>query len=413
MQFIYNLLVSSAEKALPLSGFFSNKMKLFIKGQKKVFPQLESKIQQEEKYIWIHAASLGEFEQAVPVMEMLTEEYPKHQILVSFFSPSGYENKKKHPLADLITYLPLDTRANAQKFLDLVHPELVFFIKYDIWPNFMKEIGKRKIRSFLISGSFRENQIYFKPYGKLMLKALQVFEHIFVQNQTSFDLLQKKGFKNVSVSGDTRFDRVSRQLGYLNKLEVMEKFLQDELCLVAGSTWPEDEELLVEYINTSTGKVKFVIAPHEIKAEKIKSFRNKLKKANLLFSETLEKNPANYEILIIDNIGLLSKVYSYADIAYVGGAAGKTGLHNILEPATFGVPIIIGENYSGFPEAISLEKIAGLFPVSSPEELSKILDKLIKNKDSRKKTGMIAGHFVSSNTGATRRIQEYLQSLPR
>lgn len=410
MQFIYNLLVSSAEKVLPLSGFFSKKMKLFTKGRRQVFAKLKKGLKKDKKCIWIHAASLGEFEQAVPVMEMLKEEYPQHQILVTFFSPSGYENKKEHPLTDLITYLPLDTKANAKKFLDLVQPEFVFFVKYDIWPNFMKELQTRKIRSFLISGTFREDQIYFKPYGKWMKNALQTFEHIFVQNTDSLELLRKKGFSKVSLSGDTRFDRVSRQLAYPNKLDVMEEFIQEELCIVAGSTWPEDEELLLEYIKASPEKVKFVIAPHEIKTEKIKNFRSKLTKASLLFSETKENSPAKYQVLIVDNIGLLSKIYSYADIAYVGGAAGKTGLHNILEPATFGVPVIIGKNYAGFPEAFSLEKLAGLFSVSSKEELSEILKKLRENTDFRKKTGMIAGHFVTSNTGATRTIQKYLQN---
>lgn len=410
MQLIYNLLVGTAQKLLPFSGLFGKKIQLFAKGRQEVFSQLKGGLKREARYIWFHAASLGEFEQAVPVIEMLKNEYPHHLILVTFFSPSGYENKKQHPLADLITYLPLDTKANALKFLDMVKPEMAFFMKYDIWPNFMAALKKRKIRSFLISGNFRENHIYFKSYGNWMKKALKAFEHIFVQNQESLDLLQEKGFKNSTLSGDTRFDRVSGQLTYQNNLTVMEKFLQDELCVVVGSTWPEDEALLLDFMNTSPDKVKFVIAPHEIKPEKIEDFRKKLKKPCLLYSEAEKNNPADFKILIIDNIGLLSQIYSYANIAYVGGAAGKTGLHNILEPATFGVPIIIGENYAGFPEAIQLEKIGGLFPVSTPEELSRILTKLIAEPHFREKTGMIAGHFIGSNTGATRIIQEYLRT---
>ncbi|WP_310687589.1 glycosyltransferase N-terminal domain-containing protein [Salegentibacter sp.] len=387
-------------------------MKLFVKGRKEIFQRLKSEIQVGEKYIWIHAASLGEFEQAVPVIELLKEKYPGHRILVTFFSPSGYENKKKHPLADVITYLPIDTQGNACKFLELVKPELVFFVKYDIWPNFLQEIKQRGIRSFLISGVFRKDQVYFKSYGSWMKKALQSFEHIFVQNQESKELLEKNGFNNVSLSGDTRFDRVSRQLTYDNKLEILENFLQDELCIVAGSTWPEDEELLLEYINSAPAKVKFIIAPHEIKAEKINDFRKKLKVSSVLYSETSSQEPKDFQLLIIDNIGLLSRIYSYADIAYVGGAAGNTGLHNILEPATFGIPIVIGENFEKFPEAKRLQQLAGLYSVASAAELMEIFEKLVKNQDFRKQTGMIAGHFINSNTGATRVISTYLSERP-
>lgn len=412
MQITYNLFIRLTQFLLPLAGFFSHKMRLFIEGRKEVFPRLKKEIKAEEKYIWIHAASLGEFEQAVPVMELLKEKYSGHKILVTFFSPSGYENKKKHPLADIITYLPLDTPGNARKFLELVNPELVVFVKYDIWPNFLKEIKKREIRSFLISGAFRKEQIYFKRRGKWMKKALHSFEHIFVQNQESMELLKENGFSNVSLSGDTRFDRVSRQLTYDNKLEVLETFLQDELCIVAGSTWPEDEELLLEYINSNPARVKFIIAPHQIKEEKIKDFRKKLKVASVLYSEFAIEKPGSFKVLIIDNIGLLSKIYSYANIAYVGGAAGNTGLHNILEPATFGTPIVIGKNFEKFPEAKKLQQLAGLYSVASPIELTKIFKKLVKHKDFRIQTGMIAGHFINSNTGATRVISDYLSEKP-
>ncbi|HSP13103.1 MAG TPA: glycosyltransferase N-terminal domain-containing protein [Salegentibacter sp.] len=397
---------------LPLIGIFSKKMKLFADGRKQVFSNLRSQLNPDEKHIWIHAASLGEFEQAVPVMELLKEKYPGHRILVSFFSPSGYENKKNHPLADMITYLPLDTPANAREFLNLVNPELVFFVKYDIWPNFLEEIKKRGIRCFLISGVFRKDQIYFKSYGAWMKKALGSFEHIFVQNQESKELLEKKGFSNVSLSGDTRFDRVSRQLTYNNKLEILENFLQEELCIVAGSTWPEDEELLLKYINSAPSGVKFVIAPHEIKSEKIQNLKDSLKIPAVLYSETPDQDPKDFQLLIIDNIGLLSRIYSYADIAYVGGAAGDTGLHNILEPATFGIPVVIGKNFEKFPEAQKLQQLAGLFSVATKEELTGIMNKLVGNEKFRSKSGMIAGHFINSNTGSTKVIGEYLASNP-
>lgn len=412
MHIIYNLLIKLTELLLPLTGIFSKKMKLFADGRRQVFTSLKSKLSPDERYIWIHAASLGEFEQAVPVMELLKEKYPGHRILVSFFSPSGYENKKNHPLADVITYLPLDTPANAREFLNLVNPELVFFVKYDIWPNFLQEIKERDIRCFLISGAFRKDQIYFKDYGTWMKKALSNFEHIFVQNQESQDLLKKNGFKNVSLSGDTRFDRVARQLTYDNKLGVLENFLNGELCIVAGSTWPEDEELLLKYINSAPSGVKFVIAPHEIKPEKIRNLKKRIKIPAVLYSETPGRDLKDFQLLIIDNIGLLSRIYSYANIAYVGGAAGDTGLHNILEPATFGIPIVIGKNFKKFPEARKLQQLAGLYSVASEDELTEIMNKMVENNEFRTKTGMIAGHFINSNTGATRVIAEYLLERP-
>ena len=254
---------------------------------------------------------------------MIRKEFPEHRILVTFFSPSGYENKKNHPLADIITYLPLDTKKNARRFLDLAKPELAFFVKYEIWPNFLAELKNRQIRSFLISGGFRKDQIFFKSYGGWMRKALETFEYFFVQNKESQDLLNSIGFNNVKISGDTRFDRVSRQIEYDNHLEFVEEFLQKETCIVAGSTWPEDDALLVPFINSTSEKAKFIIAPHEIKPEKVKALQAKIDKNSVLFSEKEGKDLSGYDVLILDTIGLLSKVYSYAEIAYVGGAAGK------------------------------------------------------------------------------------------
>lgn len=408
MQAAYNLLINSVKSLLPFSGVFSRKMKLFVEGRKQVFQKLEKELEPSKEYLWFHVASLGEFEQAVPVMEMIRTEFPQYHILVTFFSPSGYENKKRHPLANIITYLPLDTPRNARRFLDLVQPKMVFFIKYEIWPNYLKELKKRKIRSFLISGAFRKDQIYFKPYGKFMRKALESFEHFFVQNRESKELLGSIGFDNVSISGDTRFDRVSRQLEYDNNLDFAEEFIQNQLCIVAGSTWPEDEELLLPYINSTPQNLKFIIAPHEIKSEKIEQLLKQLKKPSVLYSKKEGKNLSEYQVLIVDTIGLLGKLYSYAQIAYVGGAAGNSGLHNILEPATFGVPIIIGKNFDKFPEASKLQQLAGLYSAKDPEECRDLLERFIRDRNLREKTGMICGHFISSNKGATRTIRDYL-----
>jgi 3-deoxy-D-manno-octulosonic-acid transferase len=409
---LYNLATKIAEKALPLAGRFNHKLKLFTEGRKSVFEKLEAEIDPASHYLWFHAASLGEFEQALPIIEEVKKEFPKYKVLITFFSPSGYENKKNHPLADVITYLPLDTPGNAKRFLELVKPKIAFFIKYEIWPNFLTELDNRNIKSLLVSGAFRENQIYFKPYGGLMRKALSRFDHFFVQNEASVELLKSIGFNNITLSGDTRFDRVSRQIQYDNKLDFAEEFINNETCLVAGSTWPEDEEILLPFINKTSAEIKIIIAPHEIKEEKIKVLEQKIKTRTIRYSKKENHDLANFEVLILDTIGLLGKVYSYANIAYVGGAAGTSGLHNILEPATFGIPVIIGKNYKNFPEATRLKQLAGLFSVENFSEFNEVLVKLVANKDYREKTGMIAGHFINSNTGATQTVINYLKRLP-
>lgn len=354
-------------------------------------------------------ASLGEFEQGVPILKLVRDLYPKHKIVVSFFSPSGYEQKKNTPMADAVVYLPLDTVDNAEKFIDLVHPELVIFIKYEFWPNYLKELSKRKIRTLLVSGGFRQDQLFFKSYGSWMRRSLESFEHFFVQNKESEKLLNSIGFENVTVSGDTRFDRVAAQLQQNNKLDFIEEFLSGKLCIVAGSTWPEDEKLLIDFINNDISDSKYIIAPHQIKREAIIDLKDKIEKKVILFSEKNNKALSEYRVLIVDTIGLLTRIYNYADIAYVGGAAGKTGLHNILEAATFGVPVITGKNIKNFPEAIQLRKLAGLFTVENNAELEEILTKLINDKSFREKSGMIAGHFINRNQGATEIIGEYLR----
>lgn len=409
MDRLYNILAHSAEAVLPLTTYFSPKMKEFVEGRNLTFSILQKRIKPEDKVIWFHMASLGEFEQGLPIIELVKELYSGHKIVVSFFSPSGYGNKKDTPVADAVVYLPIDTSENANRFINLVHPELVLFIKYEFWPNFLKELKTRKIRTLLISGSFRKEQIFFKPWGSWMKRSLETFEHFFVQTPESGDLLNSIGFSNVTVSGDTRFDRVSKQLEKDNTLDFVKEFIDQKLCIVAGSIWPEDEDLLEDFINQSPEEVKFILAPHEIKREVIDKFKKRLNKKIILFSEKKGKKLSEANIFIVDTIGLLSRIYSYADIAYVGGAAGKTGLHNILEPATFGVPIVIGSNFENFPEAKQLQQLAGLYSVANKEEVFTIFNKLIINRDFRQKTGMIAGHFVSANTGASRRVEKYLK----
>jgi 3-deoxy-D-manno-octulosonic-acid transferase len=408
LQKIYNITSRIVQAALPVAGRFSEKMKLFVEGRRQSFSILKEKIKPEDRVVWFHVASLGEYEQGLPIMEAVKELFPLHKIVISFFSPSGYENKKNTPIADAVVYLPLDTPSNAKDFVELLQPSMAIFVKYDIWPNYLQEIRKRKIPALLISGGFRANQIFFKSYGKWMKDSLRAFDHFFVQNEESGTLLKSIGFSNVTVSGDTRFDRVARQLEMNNVLDFAEDFIDGKICIVAGSTWPEDEELLEDLIRNSGDHVKFIIAPHEIKTEKILKLKKRFSSA-ILLSEKNNSFLKEHRILIIDNIGMLSKLYSYADIAYVGGAAGKTGLHNILEPATFGIPIVIGPNFEKFPEAKRLQKIAGLYSAASKEELNVIMEKFLSDENFREKTGMIAGHFIASATGATRIITSYLQ----
>lgn len=410
METLYNIAIRTAERLLPLGSLFGEKMKLFSEGRKNVLSSLEEHISPNDRYIWIHAASLGEFEQAVPIIEGLKKDLPEHKCIVSFFSPSGYEIKKNTSLVDFVTYLPLDTPNNARRFLDLVKPEWALFIKYEFWPNYLSELKRRDIKTLLVSGSFRKDQIFFKTHGKWMRKYLNTFNHFFVQNSGSKELLASIGFKNATISGDTRFDRVSRQIEQDNTLNFIEEFKDNQLCLVAGSTWPADEELLLDFIN-SNANIKIIIAPHTIQSTRIKGLQERIIKPTVLFSAMKGKNLASYKVFIIDTIGLLSKIYSYAELAYVGGAAGTTGLHNILEPATFGVPVVIGKNYDKFPEAKQLRKLAGLYSVDSSEEAQSILGRLVSDKNLRQKSGLIAEHFIQSNTGTTKTVIAYIHNI--
>lgn len=404
MYFLYSLLLRIIEKVLPLSGFFSKKMKLFVAGRSTTFASLAAAIQKNDNCIWFHAASLGEYEQGLPVMEAIKALYPNHKIVLSFFSPSGYEVRKNNKIADVTVYLPLDTPQNAERFIRKINPELVFFIKYEYWPNYLKVLADKKIKTYLISGVFRENQLFFKWYGGFYRKALDAFTYFFVQNESSKILLQHLGKTNVMVSGDTRFDRVATILEKDNLLDFIGEFKNNTPTVVVGSSWPKDENLLVDYLNQSTHALKWIIAPHNIKADQINSLKQSIHKKTVLFSEREGKNLADYGVFIIDTIGILTKIYSYADLAYVGGGFGHPGVHNLLEPATFGVPIICGPHYSHFAEATALVELGGCISIQSAQELQEALDTLIQNADIRHEKGHICQTFVQMNTGATQKI---------
>jgi 3-deoxy-D-manno-octulosonic-acid transferase len=409
MRKLYSFFTSLSDIVLGVTPLFSKKMKLLVNGRRKTFKVLSSQIETGDKTIWFHCASLGEFEQGLPIMKALRQQYADYKLVLTFFSPSGYEVKKNDPVADVIVYLPSDTIGHCRKFLDLVHPQLAVFVKYEFWPNFLFELESRGIHSILISGLFRKDQPFFAPHGGFMRKALKTFDRLFVQDQRSVDLLGGIGLTNVTLSGDTRFDRVSRQLGQDNTIEGIGGFIGDRLCVVCGSTWPEDDEILVPFINKAPEESCFIIAPHVTEPSKVAALKKKIGKPSVLFSQYNPKIEAT--VLIIDSVGLLSRLYSYADLAYVGGAMGNSGLHNILEPATFGVPIVIGRNYEKFPEAIRLESLAGLFSVANADELAEMFNRLIGDKELRRETGLICEHYIASNTGATRKVLEYLAQL--
>ena len=364
MKFLYNCIVFISALLLPIIGVFHKKIKLFIHGRSKTFSEI-SKLK-NLKTIWLHAASLGEFEQARPIIEDIKKNYPDYKILVTFFSPSGYEIRKNYNLADVICYLPLDSKSNARKFIKEVNPTLAIFIKYEFWPNLLNELKLKEVPTILVSGILRKKQLFFKSYGGFMRDSLKAFHHFFVQDENSKSLLSSINFDNVTVAGDTRFDRVSKILEQNNSLDFINEFKNDNYTIVAGSTWQEDEELLVDYINNKASEnEKFIIAPHNIKQEPILELQKSIKKKTVLYSQLRhDLNLKEYQVFIVDTIGILTKIYATADVAYVGGGL-KTGLHNILEPATFGIPVVIGNKYNKFKEAVDLVKIGGCISIKN------------------------------------------------
>lgn len=411
MNFLYNLLLLIVSVLLPFVALFNKKIKLFYEGRKETFSKLDS-LSKTDKVIWFHAASLGEFEQGRPIIEELKQLYTDYKIVVTFFSPSGYEVRKNYPLADVICYLPLDTKSNVKKFIKQVHPEMAIMIKYEFWPNLLSELKRHQIPTILISGIFRKKQSFFKWYGGFMREKLTAFNHFFVQNKTSKDLLNSINFNNVTIAGDTRFDRVYDILQQDNSLNFISEFKNNQYTVVAGSTWKEDEEFIIDYINNhASDDEKFIIAPHNIHRKQIKELQDSINKKTILYSEKENKDLSKHQVFIIDTIGLLTKIYSYADVAYVGGGLA-TGLHNILEPATYGIPIVFGGNkYSKFQEAVDLLKIGGAKIVVNTNEFSSNFASLKSDKKLREQMGSVNHNYILKNVGATKTIITYLKNI--
>ena len=382
-----------------IASFFNEKAWKLRRGQREAFELLEEEVERKAHYVWFHAASLGEFEQGRPVMEQLKQEQPDTKILLTFFSPSGFEVRKNYKGANIVLYLPLDTAHRARKFIKLVKPSKVIFVKYEFWPNYLITLNKAKIPVYSISAIFRPEQLFFKWYGKWYRDLLKTFNHIFVQDQSSFNLLEKFGFDNVSVSGDTRFDRVADLAQQAKSLPLIEEFVKDaKNVIVAGSTWPKDEELLVRYYKLHPD-TRLILVPHEIHQSHIMDISKLLDGKFVRYSGATIENIKTTNCLVVDSIGVLSSIYRYANVAYIGGGFG-VGIHNTLEAAVYGVPVVFGPNYKKFKEARELIAIGGAFSISNYIVLEAQIDRLLKDD----KAGKIAGEYVKQNTGATELI---------
>jgi 3-deoxy-D-manno-octulosonic-acid transferase len=414
MLILYRLFISIYPAIARLLGFYNPKAAAWVNGRKRIFEKLAMSVPDDNRpLVWMHCASLGEFEQGLPVLEAIRKQYPACRILVSFFSSSGYEIRKNHPAADITCYLPMDSPAHARRFCDMIRPSLVLFVKYEFWYYYLTEIRNRKIPLLLISGIFREDQPFFRWYGTLHKEMLACFSGLLLQNDLSESLVKSiLPAADKLVSGDTRFDRVLEIADHHSPITLIEEFCAASPVLVAGSTWTDDDEELDHYVHQHP-EIRFIIAPHDIGKERIEECRQLYGHA-ILFSEYADQSqkglplPDGIHVLIIDNVGMLSQLYYYADICYVGGGFGDDGIHNILEAAVYGKPVVFGPVYDKYPEADGLIEAGGAFSINDALELESLLDTLFQNTAEREKAGKAARHTVESCGGATRRIMDYI-----
>ena len=413
MLFLYNLFVQLYYCGISVAALWNRKAARWKGGRKNLWTELGQTFSKPHAVVWIHAASAGEFEQAKPVIEALKQIHPQYKILVTFFSPSGYPAGKKFTLADYVYYLPPDTEKNARRFIEIVQPSLVIFIKYDFWYHHLKAVQERKIPLLLVSAIFRKDQVFFKWYGGFYLKMLRLFAHLFVQDETAYGLLKKFGIDDCSVAGDTRFDRVLKIADGFQPVPFLEEFIGDNKVIVAGSSWPGDESALHGVLKKFTD-LKLVIAPHEIDEAHVKTIMQLFQKPMrysalqaLSHHERLEKLQ-QAGVLIIDNFGLLSRLYKYATIAYVGGGFTR-GIHNTLEAAVFGKPVIFGPNYQKFREARELITAGGGFSFNREDELEFLMSKLLSADETLKRSSDAAAGYVRQNGGATQKLMDYIQ----
>lgn len=400
---LYNLGMLIYHFGVWVASFWNEKASKFCKGRQGVLEFLAERIDKDSQYVWVHAASLGEFEQGRPIIEKLRQLKPEYKIVLTFFSPSGYEVRKNYEGADVVCYLPIDTSWSANKFLDTVNPSYAIFIKYEFWMNYIVGLKRRKIPTYIVSAIFRPNQVFFKWYGVWYRKVLHCFTHLFVQNQVSLDLLSSIGVKNVSLSGDTRFDRVADIAAKSKELPIVSSFAQGSKVIVAGSSWPKDEDILCDYFNNHP-EVKMILAPHEIHQAHLDSIVSKLKRPYVFYKDTDEAAAAKADCLIINCFGLLSSIYKYGEVAYIGGGFG-VGIHNTLEAAVYGMPVLFGPNYGRFQEAVDMVKRGGAFSIQSNGEYNELMDSLLaENSSLLKSASAQTADYVNENRGATERI---------
>ena len=409
---MYSLIIHLYAFFIELISPFHKKARLMRLGQWKTNGTLREKIDRNAKYIWFHASSLGEFEQGRPLIEKIKAEHPEYKILLTFFSPSGYEVRKNYGGADVVCYLPFDTPYRVKKFLDLSKPVMAIFIKYEFWDNYLSELKRRNIPVYIVSAIFRKEQLFFKWYGGMYRKVLSYFTHIFVQDDASRELLSKYGVTNVSVFGDTRFDRVQDVYKNTKQIPMVELFVNNnrsdnQLTMVAGSSWQQDEEVYLNYFNEHP-ELKLIIAPHEIHKDHLMHIESMLKRPSIRLSEATEKDIKGKSCLIVDSFGLLSSIYRYGDLAYIGGGFGA-GIHNVLEAAVYGMPVIFGPKYQKFKEARDLLQVGGAFSITDEKTFESKMEELSTYRDLLEAAGAAAGDFVKSNIGATNRI---IASIP-
>lgn len=415
MQGFYNTSIKAYGMALKLASNFNEKAKLWVNGRKNWEEKIASKISETDKVLWVHCSSLGEFEQGRPVIEALKEKYPSHKIAVSFFSPSGYEIRKNYQGADLIFYLPLDTKSNAEKLIKVLHPEILILVKYEYWFNLISALHQHKIPTIVVSSIFRDSQNFFKKDGNnWFANKLSLIDHFFVQNQKSKNLLDSIQITQNTIAGDTRFDRVKQIVHQDNHLDFIETFKSNSKLIVVGSSWPKDEDLFIELINQKLNdNWKILFAPHNLNEAEINSFLNKINQKSIKFSDLEKKSTQELiesKTFILNTIGILSKVYAYADITYIGGGFGA-GIHNTLEAVTYGNPVVFGPKYKKFQEAVDLIEVGGGFSISNQNEFDEIMNRLMNDEKFRKESGKKAGDFVQNSPNATKIILEYIDHI--
>ena len=414
MQVLYDIFIVVLGLGIKLASFFNKKVALLYNGRKTSFDLISQKIDDSSQVIWMHCASLGEFEQGKPVFEALKLKYPTYSFALSFFSPSGFEICKNYALADVVFYLPLDSKKNAEQLIQLLNPKILILVKYDYWYNLISVLQKRKIQIVVISAIFRTNQIFFSFYGKWFLDKLTQINHFFVQNLASEQLLNQHGISQTTISGDTRYDAVRSLKNNAKNIPFLDIFCENHKIIVVGSSWENDEKLWIKYINNELQKgVKIIIAPHEINKTKIEKLKNLINKKSICYSEINQEKLIADElrqakVVILNTVGLLKNVYSYATIAYVGGGLNKTGVHNVLEPATYGIPVIYGANFKKYQEAIDLVSCKGGFVVKNHADLQQILTSLLSSSSLLLEAGKNARNLVESAPKSTEIIVENL-----